>query len=153
MAVGRAGRREERALLASYVEARKLPAVWYHVDAGDGDPATFFYYLGLAAAGLGGKKLPALPLFTDEYRRDLEGFARRWFREFFARMPAGSVLVLDNTEALRVYRRCRELLSVVLGLQPSPETEAVRRSLDAPLPPDERQRAGGSRADESGSVS
>jgi ATP/maltotriose-dependent transcriptional regulator MalT/DNA-binding SARP family transcriptional activator len=84
------------ALLASYVEARKVPALWYHVDAGDGDPATFFYYLGLAAAGLPGKKQSALPLFTDEYRRDLEGFARRWFREFFARMPAGSVLVLDN---------------------------------------------------------
>jgi ATP/maltotriose-dependent transcriptional regulator MalT/DNA-binding SARP family transcriptional activator len=83
------------ALLASYVETRKVAALWYHVDAGDADPATFFYYLGLAAAGLGGKK-PALPLFTDEYRRDLEGFARRWFREFFARMPAGGVLVLDN---------------------------------------------------------
>jgi DNA-binding SARP family transcriptional activator len=35
------------------------------------------------------------------------------------------------SEALQVYRRCRELLSVVLGMQPSPETEAVRRSLGA----------------------
>jgi len=33
--------------------------------------------------------------------------------------------------ALQAYRRCRELLSVVLGLAPSAETEAVRRSLDA----------------------
>ncbi len=32
--------------------------------------------------------------------------------------------------ALQAYRRCRELLSVVLGLAPSAETEAVRRSLD-----------------------
>ncbi|HKC44669.1 MAG TPA: bacterial transcriptional activator domain-containing protein [Burkholderiales bacterium] len=38
-------------------------------------------------------------------------------------------------EALRTYRRCRELLSVVLGLQPSAETEAVRISLDAVGPP------------------
>ena len=38
-------------------------------------------------------------------------------------------------EALRTYRRCRELLSVVLGLQPSAETEAVRVSLDAVGPP------------------
>ena len=51
---------------------------------------------GLAGGRLGGKKAAALPLFTDEYRRDLHGFARRWFREFFARMAAGSVLVLDN---------------------------------------------------------
>ncbi len=32
---------------------------------------------------------------------------------------------------LQAYRRCRELLSVVLGLAPGPETEAVRRALDA----------------------
>ncbi|MGE5794696.1 MAG: BTAD domain-containing putative transcriptional regulator [Bacteroidota bacterium] len=83
-------------LVASYLEARKLPAIWYHADPGDADPATFFYYLGLAASRLGGRKARPLPLFTDEYRRDLDGFARRWFREFFARMAAGSVLVLDN---------------------------------------------------------
>jgi len=83
-------------LVASYLEARKLAAIWYHVDPGDTDPATFFYYLGLAGSRLGGKKARALPLFTDEYRRDLDGFARRWFREFFARLPAGAALVLDN---------------------------------------------------------
>jgi DNA-binding SARP family transcriptional activator len=33
--------------------------------------------------------------------------------------------------ALQAYRRCRELFSVVLGLGPSAETEAVRRTLDA----------------------
>jgi LuxR family transcriptional regulator, maltose regulon positive regulatory protein len=33
--------------------------------------------------------------------------------------------------ALQAYRRCRELFSVVLGLAPSAETEAVRRTLDA----------------------
>jgi DNA-binding SARP family transcriptional activator len=37
----------------------------------------------------------------------------------------------QTAAALQVYRRCRELLSVVLGVAPSAETEAVRRSLDA----------------------
>ena len=32
-------------------------------------------------------------------------------------------------EALKVYRRCRDMLSIVLGLQPSPETEAIRDGL------------------------
>jgi DNA-binding SARP family transcriptional activator len=36
----------------------------------------------------------------------------------------------EHAAALRTYRRCRELLSVVLGTKPAPETEAVRRSLD-----------------------
>jgi DNA-binding SARP family transcriptional activator len=39
------------------------------------------------------------------------------------------------SEGLQAYRRCKELLSVVLGLQPSPETENVRQSLDAGAPP------------------
>lgn len=84
------------ALVASYLDARRLDAIWYNVDAGDGDPATFFYFLGLAAARFGGPQAPPLPLFTDEYRRDLAGFGRRWFREFFARLPAGAVVVFDN---------------------------------------------------------
>ncbi len=37
----------------------------------------------------------------------------------------------QTAAALQAYRRCRELLSVVLGVAPSAETEAVRRSLDA----------------------
>lgn len=35
----------------------------------------------------------------------------------------------ESAEALKVYRRCRDMLSIVLGLQPSPETEAIRASL------------------------
>jgi LuxR family maltose regulon positive regulatory protein len=87
------------ALVASYLDARRLDAIWYNCDAGDGDPATFFYFLGLAAAPFGGAKASPLPLFTDEYRRDLAGFGRRWFREFFARLPAGAVVVFDNLHA------------------------------------------------------
>ena len=35
----------------------------------------------------------------------------------------------ENAEALQVYRRCRDMLSIVLSLTPSPETEAVRATL------------------------
>jgi adenylate cyclase len=35
----------------------------------------------------------------------------------------------ESAEALKVYRRCRDMLSIVLGLSPSPETEAIRASL------------------------
>ncbi len=33
------------------------------------------------------------------------------------------------SEGMSVYRRCRQILSVVLGLQPEPETDAIYRSL------------------------
>jgi DNA-binding SARP family transcriptional activator len=33
------------------------------------------------------------------------------------------------SEGLAVYRRCRKVLSIVLGLQPEPETEALHHAL------------------------
>ena len=83
-------------LLASYLEAVELPCVWYQVDAGDADPATFFYYLGLAAKARQRGKTRTLPLFTPEYLPDLEGFSRRFFRDFYSKLPADSLLVFDN---------------------------------------------------------
>ncbi|MBI3527350.1 MAG: hypothetical protein HY067_05215 [Betaproteobacteria bacterium] len=84
-------------LIASYLEARQLPGLWYQVDAGDVDPATFFYYLGLAASELTGDH-QTLPLLTPEYLPDLPGFSRRFFRELYARLPRPAVVVLNNYE-------------------------------------------------------
>jgi hypothetical protein len=53
------------ALVASYLDARRASAIWYNVDQGDRDPATFFYFLGLAAAAIDGAKSAPLPLFND----------------------------------------------------------------------------------------
>ncbi|HWP88236.1 MAG TPA: bacterial transcriptional activator domain-containing protein, partial [Burkholderiales bacterium] len=39
-----------------------------------------------------------------------------------------------NAEAIDVYRRCRQNLSVILGIAPSAETEAVYRSLRTSAP-------------------
>ena len=37
----------------------------------------------------------------------------------------------NHAEALLAFRRCRELLSIVLGLKPSEETERLRREIAA----------------------
>jgi DNA-binding SARP family transcriptional activator len=37
----------------------------------------------------------------------------------------------EPAEALNVYRRCRDMLSIVLGMKPSAETESVRHTLAA----------------------
>ncbi|MFN0315954.1 MAG: BTAD domain-containing putative transcriptional regulator [Burkholderiales bacterium] len=83
-------------LVASYLEARESGGVWYQVDSGDGDPATFFYYLGLAIQKVAPREKKPLPLLTAEFLSDIPAFARRYFREFYARLPEGSVFVLDN---------------------------------------------------------
>src|SRR4029453_4443322 len=83
-------------LVASYLESRQLQGYWYQVDSGDADPATFFYYLGLAAGDAMSVKGKPLPLLTPEYLPDLAGFSRRFFRELFSRLPRPAGLVLDN---------------------------------------------------------
>lgn len=83
-------------LAASYLIERKLSYLWYQLDQDDADPGTFFYYLGLAARPFLADAQAHLPLLTPEYLPDLLGFARRYFRSLFARLPAGLVLVLDN---------------------------------------------------------
>ena len=83
-------------VVASWLDARDIKGIWYQVDPGDADLATFFYYLGLAAKPFTRKGQRPLPVLTPEYLHDVEGFARRFFRELFARLPNGAVLVLDN---------------------------------------------------------
>src|SRR5690242_1000665 len=62
------------ALVASWLDAQKLPGIWYQIDGGDNDPASFFYYLALAAHKATGRKRLPLPLLTPEYLADLPGF-------------------------------------------------------------------------------
>lgn len=85
-------------LVASWLESRKLGGIWYQVDAGDADPATFFHFLGLAERAVPGRPrgLAPLPPLTPEYLADLDGFARRFFRELYARLPLPAAVVLDN---------------------------------------------------------
>jgi LuxR family transcriptional regulator, maltose regulon positive regulatory protein len=89
-------------LVVSYLEAREAGGVWYQVDSGDDDPATFFYYLGLAIQKAAPKEKKPLPLLTPEFLSDIPAFARRYFRELYARLPEGSVFVLDNYHELPV---------------------------------------------------
>jgi DNA-binding SARP family transcriptional activator len=49
--------------------------------------------------------------------------------EFYRRLMLCYQTRGDHAEAINVYRRCRELLSVVLGTTPSAQTQAVRASL------------------------
>lgn len=84
-------------LLASHLQSRKLPFLWNQLDEGDGDPATFFHFLGRAAQALASARLPAL---TPESLGAIKPFARRWFRELCAALPPGSVVVLDDVHSV-----------------------------------------------------
>jgi ATP/maltotriose-dependent transcriptional regulator MalT/DNA-binding SARP family transcriptional activator len=86
-------------LVASWIAARQAQGLWYQLDPGDSDPATFFYYLRVALRAAAPRtRLP--PLLTPEYLADLDGFSRRWFRELFHRLPLGALCVFDNWHEL-----------------------------------------------------
>jgi ATP/maltotriose-dependent transcriptional regulator MalT/DNA-binding SARP family transcriptional activator len=65
----------------------------------------------------------------DVYRRGLEAdnLAESFYRGLMRSLAASG----DQAEALNAFRRCRELLSIVLGVKPSAETERLYREISA----------------------
>jgi LuxR family transcriptional regulator, maltose regulon positive regulatory protein len=98
-------------LVASWLDARGIKGIWYQVDPGDADLATFFYYLGEAAKTFTRKGQPPLPALTPEYLHDIEGFSRRFFRELFARLPKGATLVFDNYQEVAPKQQFHQFLA------------------------------------------
>ncbi len=101
-------------LVASYLYSRKLPALWYQIDSGDADIATFFYYLGLAAP----RRRRHLPLLGPG-DPGLTLFARRFFRELYDRFRAPFAVVLDNYQELPAETELHEVVRVAVGELPA----------------------------------
>jgi len=106
-------------LVSSYLEARKLPCLWYQIDTGDSDPATFFYYLGLAAKKTTPRKRKPLPLLTPEYLQGIPTFTLRYFEELFARLKIPSAIVFDNYQEVAEDAPFHEI--ILNGLSRIPE--------------------------------
>ena len=119
-------------LAASYLDAHKVSSLWYQLDSGDADPASFFYYLRQAASGLGGRKRAPLPLLTPEYFSDLPGFARRWWRELFGRLPGHSLVVLDNYQEVPAESALHRMLAAAAEEIPEGANLIVLSRADPP---------------------
>lgn len=117
-------------LVSSWIEERGLPCLWYQVDGGDADPAAFFYYLGLAVASLLGTQ--TLPVFTLG-ARDIEGFARRWFRDLFAQVPDEFALVFDNLHEAVESAALQEVVREAIAQVP-PGVQLIAISREEPPP-------------------
>ena len=83
-------------LLVSYVEARKIPTIWYRVDEGDRHAADLFFYMRLALEVFEHSRRAGLELPSFSAKVDVGHFSRRFFEAFFARLPAGALLALDD---------------------------------------------------------
>ncbi|HET9599246.1 MAG TPA: hypothetical protein VFP65_26970 [Anaeromyxobacteraceae bacterium] len=129
-------------LASSWIEARRGPCLWYHVDSGDADPATFFYYAREAVSRAAGRKRIRLPLLTPEYARGLDVYVRRFFESAGAAVPPGTVLVLDDYQDCPADAPLHALLPLGLAALP-PGIPVVVLSRSAPPPAFARHLAHG----------
>lgn len=100
-------------LISSYLESRKIKSIWYQVDEGDVDLATFFHYMGQAGKKASPRRKKSLPSLTPEYLQGLSIFTRRFFEEIISRLGEGGVIVLDNFQLLKNESELVKLLPVI----------------------------------------
>ncbi len=129
--------------VASYLDHAAVDCLWYQVDEGDADVATFFYYLGLAAAEFGGARAAPLPLLTPEHQPGLAVFTRRYFQSLYARLKRPFVVVFDGCHDVPAYSAFHQVLRDALAELPAGGSAIVISRGD---PPPELARLRASRA-------
>lgn len=105
-------------LVASYLDDRKLPCLWYEVDEGDGDIATFFYYMGLAAKRAAPRSRKTFPFLTPEYLQDITTFTLRYFENLYGRLKPPFALVFDSYQNIPPDSGLHEVMKDGLSIVP-----------------------------------
>jgi LuxR family transcriptional regulator, maltose regulon positive regulatory protein len=101
--------------IADYLASGPAPYVWFRVDEGDQDLGRFFGYL---AQSLPSREAAArMPVFGVEYASEPRGFARLFFRAYFAELEPATLLVFDDLHTADT-PEFRGILSVMLGELP-----------------------------------
>ena len=127
-------------LISSYIEHQNLPCLWYHMDEGDSDISTFFYYMGLAGKKAAPRRKKSLPHLTPEYALGIPTFTRKFFEELFDRLKENAVLVLDNYQEARHDSPIHEVMRHALSAVPD-RGRIFILSRTEPPPPLARARA------------
>lgn len=83
-------------LVSSYLDESSIPHIWYQMDAGDKDVASFFNYMKLAAQDFSGEVCTEIPNISADELASFEGFARHYFRVLFSIFKQPSVVVIDD---------------------------------------------------------
>ena len=84
----------------NYLSETRQAHVWYQMDAGDNDPASFFQHLSRAAANHLVHKAKNLPLFTPENTPGAEAFAQVFFEILSGELQKPVWLVFDDYQEL-----------------------------------------------------
>lgn len=117
---------------STYLGARKIAALWYRFDEGDGDPAGCFYHLGLAAKQAAPRTRRRLPLLTPEYLPGIQGFARHFFDKLFSLLSPDPTLIFDNYDVIPPRSPLHEAIAAGLSLAPAGGTVLIASRFDPP---------------------
>ena len=105
--------------VASFLDHAQIPCLWYQLDEGDADVATFFHYLRLAGNELGEPSDEPLPILTPEYYAGLPVFTRRYFQALYARLKVPFAVVFDGYHEVPASSQLHEVMRDALRELPS----------------------------------
>jgi len=129
--------------VASYLDHAGIDGLWYQLDEGDTDAATFFYYLGLAAEEHAAGVRERLPLLTPEYHAGLAVFTRRYLQALYARLKTPFAVVFDGYHDVAAFSPLHQVMRDALAALPARGCAILISRSD---PPAEMARLRASRA-------
>ncbi|MFL0802662.1 MAG: hypothetical protein K6L81_03020 [Agarilytica sp.] len=87
-------------LVGSYLDDRELPHIWYQMDEGDKDVASFFYYMKLAVQQMCPDQELNLPILMPVHLPGLRAFAKNYFKALYEFVSNELVVVIDDYHSL-----------------------------------------------------
>ncbi|MEW6520624.1 MAG: BTAD domain-containing putative transcriptional regulator [Thermodesulfobacteriota bacterium] len=110
-------------LVASYLEARQLPSVWYKVDCGDDQLSSFFHHLSQALGNFAEEAGRIVAELADRSSRGIQKSSRQFFHNLADCIKPPFVLVLDDYQEISPDAPLHRAL--LAGLSRIPEGLAV----------------------------
>ncbi len=87
-------------LLASYAATREVSCLWYQVDSGDQDLATFFRYLNLAVSEIAPSMRSQLPQPSRECLAGVSDAIKAYFSELYRCLETPFLIVLNDYQEI-----------------------------------------------------
>ena len=117
--------------MLDFLQKKPAAHLWYRVDEGDQDVASFFHHIGNL---LPPRAASELPVFGPEYADQPAEFARRFFRAFFRKLSRVGLLVIDDLHYGIETAQFRTMLAIMLRELPDDlQCACISRT----LPPEE----------------
>lgn len=105
-------------LVATYLDSRHLPSIWYQVDKDDDDPATFFHHLERALREVKPAANLKMPDLTPKASENIAEFSKRYFEQLYNHLEVPFLIVLDDYQEIEQDARLHDVIKVACSELP-----------------------------------